>query len=72
MAVQIVHRRNETSGAEPTVTALQFGEFAVNGADGDVFLKSLDDPTAGTATENQIIISIRKPRIADGGEVVAP
>ena len=48
MAVQIVHRRNETTGTAPTVTSLQFGEFAVNGADGNAFLKSLAYPTAGT------------------------
>ena len=72
MAVQIVHRRNETAGTAPTVAALQFGEFAVNGADGDVFLKSLNNPAAEAATENQVIISIRQPRVADGGEIVAP
>lgn len=72
MAVQIVHRRNETPGKAPTVTALQFGEFAVNGADGDVFLKSLNNPAAEAVPENQVIISIRRPRVADGGEIVAP
>ena len=72
MAVQIVHRRNETAGTVPTANALQFGEFAVNGADGDVFLKSLNNPAAEAVSENQVIISIRRPRVADGGEIVAP
>ena len=72
MAVTILHKRNDTPGAVPNVAELTAGEFAVNTADGDVFLKSLADPTAGTAAENQVIISIRQPRAADGGEILAP
>lgn len=71
MAVQIVHRRSETAGVTPPLTAVQFGEFAVNGADGDVFLKCLVDPAAAPNAENQIMLSIRRPNVADGGEVVS-
>lgn len=71
MSVQIVHKRNETPGAVPDKTALQFGEFAINGADGELFLKTLNNPTAGTSAENQTILAIRRPRVADGGEIVA-
>lgn len=72
MSVQIVHRRNETAGVTPTTSALQFGEFAVNGADGDVFLKCLQDPAADPTPENQIMLSVRRPNVVDGGEIVAP
>ena len=72
MTVQITHKRSETAGAQPQISDLQFGEFGINAADGDVFLKGLIDPTAATITANQIILSIRKPRLADGGVITAP
>lgn len=69
MPVQIIHKKSETAGAVPQLSALQFGELAVNSADGDVFFKSLLDASAGLDPANQFILSVRRPRIADGGEI---
>ena len=72
MAVQIVHRRNETAGTAPTITDLTTGEFGVNAADGDVFLRILVDPAGTDTTGNQRILSVRRPLYADGGVITAP
>jgi len=72
MAVTILHKRNDTPGAVPTVAALTTGEFAVNTADGDVFVRILMDPASGDTLGNQQILSVRRPLYADGGVITAP
>ena len=72
MAVTILHKRNATSGAVPTVAGLAVGEFAVNTADGEVFFVALKDPAGGTDTANKFIFNAQRPPKADGGEIVAP
>jgi len=72
MAVTILHKRNDTPGAVPTVAELTAGEFAVNTADGDVFVRILTDPTGDNTASNQQILSVRRPLYADGGVITAP
>lgn len=72
MAVTILHKRNATLGAVPTIAALTAGEFAVNTADGDVFLRILTDPAGANNAGNQKILSVRRPLYADGGEITSP
>jgi len=72
MAVTILHKRNATPGAVPTIAALTAGEFAVNTADGDVFLRILTDPAGANNAGNQKILSVRRPLYADGGEITIP
>lgn len=72
MAVNILHKRNGTPGAVPTVAGLAIGEFAVNTADGEVFFVALTDPAGGTDSVNKFIFNTQRPPKADGGEITAP
>jgi hypothetical protein len=72
MPVNILHKRNATPGAAPTITDLTTGEFGVNAADGDVFLRILVDPAGANVAGNQQILSVRRPLYADGGVITAP
>lgn len=69
MAVTILHKRNATPGAVPTIAGLAVGEFAVNTADGEVFFVALTDPAGGTGTANKFIFNAQRPPKADGGEI---
>lgn len=71
MAVTILHKRNSTPGAAPTITDLTTGEFGVNAADGDVFIRILVDPAGANTAGNQQILSVRRPLYADGGVITA-
>jgi hypothetical protein len=71
MAVTILHKRNATPGAVPTVAGLAVGEFAVNTADGEVFFVALTDPAGGTGTANKFVFNTQRPPKADGGEITA-
>ena len=44
MSIRIIHKKSETTGSAPTITDLTTGEFGVNAADGDVFVRILTDP----------------------------
>ena len=72
MAVTIIHKKSTTTGSAPTITDLTTGEFGVNAADGDVFLRILVDPAGTDTAENQRILSVRRPLYADGGVITAP
>ena len=72
MSVTITHKKSVTAGAAPTITDLTTGEFGVNAADGDVFLRILTDPAGANTAGNQQILSVRRPLYADGGVIVAP
>lgn len=69
MTVQIIHKKSEAAGAVPQLSDLQFGEFAVNSADGEVFFVALTDPAGGTGTANKFIFNTQRPPKADGGEI---
>jgi hypothetical protein len=69
MAVTILHKRNDTPGAIPTIAGLAVGEFAVNTADGEVFFVALIDPAGGTDAANKFIFNTQRPPKADGGEI---
>jgi len=69
MAVKIIHKKNDTPGVLPTNTDLTFGEFGVNAADGDVFIRILMDPAGNNTADNQQILSVRRPLYADGGVI---
>ena len=71
MAVTILHKRNDTPGAIPTIAGLAVGEFAVNTADGEVFFVALIDPAGGTDAANKFIFNTQRPPKADGGEITA-
>jgi hypothetical protein len=70
MAVTILHKRNTTPGAVPTVDGLAVGEFAVNTADGEVFFVALQDPAGGTGAANKFVFNTQRPPRADGGEII--
>jgi hypothetical protein len=72
MAVRIIHKKSETTGSAPTITDLTTGEFGVNAADGDVFIRILMDPAGANIAGNQQILSVRRPLYADGGVITAP
>jgi hypothetical protein len=72
MSIKIIHKKSETTGAAPTITDLTTGEFGVNAADGDVFVRILMDPAGGDTLGNQQILSVRRPLYADGGVITAP
>ncbi|WP_353208515.1 hypothetical protein [Sphingorhabdus sp.] len=72
MSVRIIHKKSETTGAVPTITDLTTGEFGVNAADGDVFIRILMDPAGVDTLGNQRILSVRRPLYADGGVITAP
>ena len=72
MSIRIIHKKSETTGAVPTITDLTTGEFGVNAADGDVFLRIFIDSAGTDTTGNQRILSVRRPLYADGGVITAP
>jgi hypothetical protein len=72
MSIKIIHKKSETTGAAPTITDLTAGEFGVNAADGDVFLRILTNPAGANNAGNQQILSVRRPLYADGGVITAP
>ena len=59
MANTIINKRSTIPAAAPQTTQLQAGEFAINAADGKVFIKT---------TENTVI-NLLDYTIADGGEI---
>jgi hypothetical protein len=59
MANTIQQKRSVTPGAAPTAAELTLGEFAVQAADGKIFIKT-------TADE---IINLLDYTFADGGEI---
>ena len=59
MANTIINKRSTTPAAVPQTTQLQAGEFAINAADGKIFVKT-------TADE---IINLLDYTFADGGEI---
>jgi hypothetical protein len=69
MAVTIKHKTNSTAAAEPTKAAVLVGEFAINTADGELFFKKLIDPALGDTESNTVIFAVRRPTVADGGEI---
>jgi hypothetical protein len=71
MSIRIIHKKSETTGSAPTITDLTTGEFGVNAADGDVFIRVLMDPAGDNTAGNQQILSVRRPLYADGGEITA-
>lgn len=42
MTVQLLHKRNSTSGAVPSTSSLELGELAINTVDGKLFIKTND------------------------------
>ena len=58
----ILHKRSATAGDEPTSLQLLFGEFAINMADGRVFIKKI----------NGSVIEITQPLYTiDGGLLIS-
>jgi hypothetical protein len=62
MAVTIAHKNSVTAASVPAVDDLLVGEFAINIADGAVFIKTTDDE----------IVDLLTCTFADGGEITAP
>jgi hypothetical protein len=69
MAVTIVHKASSTAAATPAVSAIALGEFAINVADGELFFRQLIDPAQAATEANTRIFAVRRPPIADGGEI---
>jgi len=62
MAVTIAHKKSVTPASAPAVDDLLVGEFAINIADGAVFIKTTDDE----------IVDLLTYTFADGGVITAP
>jgi hypothetical protein len=69
MAVTITHKTNSTPSTAPAKTSVALGEFAINTADGELFFKKVIDPALGDTPTNTTIFAVRRPAVADGGEI---
>lgn len=70
MSVTIKHKTSNNAATYPDKSEVAPGEFAINTATGELYIKKLVDPALGDIEANTVIYAIRRPAIADGGEII--
>jgi hypothetical protein len=67
MANKILHKRSATSSNVPTAGQLEYGELAINYADGKVFMKRSDDAIIEVGPA--VTTSTTQPSSARNGDI---
>ena len=82
MAVELLHKRNSSTGTVPSTSALELGEIAINTYDGKLFIKKDDgtqsivtfDPSASSLAVQEVetvSVDFAKPEEIESEETVA-